>query len=129
MAIRNVLREDWVTFFQTFTSDHLGLLVSLGIDGQHPDKHDTIDIEARELPLREITANLRNKEGIVVISLGVSGDNPFWHVIESVFQVRVVTTGDGSKSALTIASLNGQTTTLVVKHEYLTDYTRTRAAR
>ncbi len=111
MPIREVLRDQWVALFQTFTSEHAGQLVSLGVNGRQP-KHEIVDIEAHELPLREIAADLKDKENTVVISLGLSSDKLLRHSIQSVSHVRVAWTEDGSESALEIESMNGQTTTL-----------------
>jgi len=111
MPIRELSRDQWGAFFATFTNDHSGSLVSLGVDGRQP-KHDLVDMEARVLPLREIAADLKDKESTIVISLGLSSDKLLRHAIPSVSHVRVTQSEDGSDSALAIESMNGQTTTL-----------------
>ncbi len=111
MPTREVLRDQWVAFFETFTSEQAGRLVSLGADGRQPN-HEIVDIEARELPLREIAADLKDKEDTVVISLGLSDDRLLRHAIASVSHVHVTQTEDGAASTLAIESRNGQTTTL-----------------
>jgi hypothetical protein len=111
MSIHEVLRDQWVEFFQTFTSEHAGELVSLGVDGRQP-KHEIVDIEVRELPLRGIVANLNDEESTIIISLGLSSDRLLRHSVLSVSHVRVTQTEGGFESALQIESRNGQTTTL-----------------
>ena len=111
MPTREVSRDQWAAFFEVFTAKHLDRLVSLGIEGE-PPKYESTDIEARELPLREVAADLKDRENTVVISLGLSSDKLLRHAIPSVSRVRVAQTEDGSDSTLTIESRNGQTTTL-----------------
>jgi hypothetical protein len=111
MSIHEVLRDQWVEFFQTFTSEHAGELVSLGVDGRQP-KHEIVDVEARELPLRGIAADLKDDESTVVISLGLSSDRLLRHSVLSVSHIYVNQTEGGFESALEIESRNGQTTTL-----------------
>jgi hypothetical protein len=111
MAKREIVREQWAEFFQTFTTENAGRLVSLGIDGTH-EKRESVAIEARELPLREIAVDLKDKENAVVISLGLSEDKLLRHSILAVSHVRVTQTEDGYESALEIESMNHQTTTV-----------------
>ena len=111
MPTREVLRDQWVAFFQTFTTEHVGRLVSLNVDGKQP-KHESAGIEARELPLREIAADLKDRANIIMISLGLSNVKLLRHAIPSVTHVRVAQREDGSDSALAIETRNGQTTTL-----------------
>jgi hypothetical protein len=116
MSVREVLRDQWVEFFQTFTSEHAGKLVSLGVDGRQP-KHEIVDIKARELPLRGIVAVLTDDESTIVISLGLSSDRVLRHSVLSVSHIRVTQTEDSFESALEIESRNGQTTTLNISTE------------
>ena|SRR5579859_2109108 len=111
MPTREIIRDQWVTFFETFTADHVDRLVSLAVNGKLPE-HDIVDVEARILPLREIAADLKDRVNTIVISLGLSRDKLLRHAIQSVSHVRVTRTEDGSASALAIESMNGQTTTL-----------------
>lgn len=111
MITREVLPDQWVGFFHTFTDKHAGQLVSIRIDGKY-SKHQIEGMEARKLPLREIAADLKAKENTVVISVGMSRSSLLWHAIEAVSHVRVVQAEDDSESALEIASMNGQTTIL-----------------
>lgn len=111
MPTHEVLRDQWVAFFRAFTAEHLGRMVSLNVQGRQP-KYESADIEARELPLRGIAADLKDQENTIVISLGLSSDRLLRHAVPSVSHVRVAQTEDGSDSALAIETRNGQTTTL-----------------
>jgi hypothetical protein len=111
MTLREILRDEWVTFFQTFTSDYADRLVRVGVESQQ-SKHKIVDTEARELPLREITASLKDKESTIVISLRLPNNMLLRHSVQSVTHVRVAEAEDGTTSALEIESANSQTTML-----------------
>jgi hypothetical protein len=110
MPTREILRDQWTAFFQAFTDEHAGRLVSLGMDVVHSE-HKIVDIEARERPLRQIAVD-EDKENAIVISLGLSNGNLLRHTIQSVSHIRVAPTADGSDSVLEVETMNGQTTTL-----------------
>ena len=119
MPTHEILREKWLEFFQTFTSDHEGWLVNLGIKGSHPDQEVT-DPEVRGLPLREITADLKDKENTIVISVGLSsGHDVMRHAIPMVSHVRLIQSDEAPdtvvQSALQIESMDGLTTTISLK--------------
>src|SRR5579859_4239898 len=105
MTTREVLRDQWVAFFEGFTGEHADSLVSLSLDGQQP-QHDVVDVEARVLPLREIAVDLKDKESTIVISLGLYSDKLLRHAISLVSHIRITQTEDGSDSALAIESMN-----------------------
>ena len=111
MPTREVPRDKWVKFFRTFTKNHEGWLISLGVRGREPG-HETVDIAARDLPLREIAADLKDNEHTVVITLRAHDDDLLRHVVSNVSRVRLTRTKEGTDSALRIESTNSQTTTL-----------------
>jgi hypothetical protein len=111
MPTREIPRDEWVKFFQTFTSEHEGWLVSLGLRGRQPG-HETADIAVRDLPLREIAADLKDKEHTIVIAVGAHEDDLLRHIVSEVSHVRLTRTKEGTDSALQIESANSQTTTL-----------------
>jgi hypothetical protein len=111
MTTSTIQREAWEAFFPAFSSLHSNQLVSLGVDGKQP-MHDAVEHVAREMPLRDISVDLKERESTVVISLGLSQDKLLRHSIASVSEVRVVQSEAGTDSALEIETMNGQTTTL-----------------
>src|ERR1700690_930933 len=111
MPTREIPRDKWVEFFEGFTTDHDSWLVSLNVKDQGAD-HQAGDTEARRLPLREIAADIKDKEHTIVISVGTSSDEMMWHEIEAVSHVYITQTEGGVDSALLVEARNGQATTL-----------------
>jgi hypothetical protein len=111
MPKREILREQWMETFQNFTSKHTGQLVRLDVDGTQPAS-EIVEVEAKELPLHEISADLKDKENSFMISLGLPSEILLRHSIQSVSHVYVTQAEDGSESTVEIESGNGQTTTL-----------------
>ena len=114
MPTREILRENWLEFFQTFTIEHTGWLVNVGIKGRQPD-YDAEDTEVRQLPLREITADLKDHENTVVITVGLAGHHVMRHSMQTVAHVRVTQSDAGVDTALQIESMDGGTTTVKFK--------------
>jgi Family of unknown function (DUF5335) len=111
MPTREIPRDKWVQYFEGFTTDHDSWLVSLHIKDKDAD-HKAGDTEARKLPLREISADVKDKEHTIVITVGTSGDEMMRHEIEAVSHVHITQTEDGIDSALLIEGRDGQATTL-----------------
>lgn len=109
MIKREILRAQWMEFFQTFTSDYAGRLVNFGNDGieDRHTHHEIGDIESRELPLRDLAADLKDGENTLVISLVLSSDQVLRHTIQCVSHVWVTQTENGAVVALGIQSKNG----------------------
>jgi hypothetical protein len=114
MSTREILPDQWVEFFQSFTSDHDGWLVSVGVKGRQPKraKYITGKREVRELPLRGIAADLKDKEHTVTVTVGTSKDKLLRHAVQTVSHVRLTQTEDGIDSGVQIESVNGQMTTV-----------------
>jgi hypothetical protein len=111
MQTHEIPRPTWVEFFQEFTGAHDGNLVNLAIKGRHPNQKQ-VDTEVRVLPLREISADLKDQENSVMISIGSYDGELLRHEVQKVSHVRLIQTDDGSDSALQIESTNGQTATI-----------------
>jgi Family of unknown function (DUF5335) len=108
-----ILRDQWTEFFRTFTTDYATRLVNFGADLKRTH-HQTGDKESRELPLRDITADPKDGENTLVISVNLTSERVLQHAIRWVAHVWVTQTDTGSVVALDIESKNGQTTTLNV---------------
>ena len=91
MPTREVLRDQWIPFFEAFASEHLGV-------GGRQIEHEIVGTEARGLPLQNISAGFKDRENTVVISLGESPGKLLRQSIQSVSHVRVAQTDDGSDS-------------------------------
>jgi len=111
MQTREIFRKTWAEFFQDFTSDHAGNLVNLEIKGWQPGQQQ-VDTEARSLPLRDISADLKDNENSVMIAVGEDANVLLRHEIEKVSHVRLIQSDSGIDTGLQIVSSNGQTATL-----------------
>jgi len=87
MSTSEILRDKWVEFFKSFTGDHSGCMVTLGVKDRR-NNHQGGAIEGREFPLRDIAADLKGKENTVVIMVGGRGDDLLTHEIRTVSHVR-----------------------------------------
>jgi hypothetical protein len=113
MSTHEILRDKWVEFFQSFTSDHSGWLVTLGVKARR-NNHKAPAIEGRQLPLRDIAADLKDKENTVVITIGGRGDDLLTHEVRTVSHVRLTQAENDPSAILNIEAANGQTTTFTV---------------
>jgi hypothetical protein len=114
MSTHEILRDQWVEFFQIFTKDHDGGLVRIGrkrIQTTHAGPA-TEKKQTRELHLRAISADLKNDETTITVTVGADGDKLLRHEVETVSHVRLIQTADGSDSGVQIESENGQMTTV-----------------
>jgi uncharacterized protein DUF5335 len=109
MPTREIAHEEWVTFFDGFSQQHQGWLVTIEV--LDPDLG--AQVEAQELELRGITAD--SKESVrSSISINV-GRTPWEHVTHTISDpshVRLKQTEEGANEALEIESAGG-TITLV----------------
>ena len=113
MSTRDILRDKWVEFFQSFASEHSGCLVTLRIKARN-NNDNAAAIEGRQLPLRDIAADLKDKENTVVITLGGRGDDLLTHEVRTASHVRLSQPEKFPVSILQIEAVNGQTTTLTI---------------
>ncbi len=113
MSTREILRDKWMEFFKSFSSDHSGWPVTLGVKARRNNQKAPA-IEGRQLPLRDIAADLKDKENTVVITIGGRGDDLLTHEVRGVLHVRLSQAENDPASILNIEAANGQTTTLTV---------------
>jgi len=111
MKTNEIRRDTWMEFFQDFSSDHAGNLVNLVIKGWQLDQKQA-ETEAQMLPLREISADLKDQENSVMISIGSYDGDLLRHEVQKVSHVRLIQTDVGADSALQIESADGQMATI-----------------
>jgi Family of unknown function (DUF5335) len=119
MSTREILRDQWVEFFQSFTDDHNDGLVRIGLKGVQPKQEKSVmnkplpeKKQARELHLRGISADLKDHENTVTVTVGVAGDKLLRHEVQTVAHVRLLQTDEGTDTGVQIESVNGQMTTV-----------------
>jgi Family of unknown function (DUF5335) len=109
MPTREVPRHAWSDFFDRFSRQHQGWLVSLDVTGLDSRRQ----VRAYEVPLVGITAELQADRGDrIEVALGTSGGKHVTHIIRAATQVQLHETEEGAHEGVDIASATGGTTRL-----------------
>jgi hypothetical protein len=103
METVEIPREDWIRRLNEFTAVHEGWLVSLDILGVELGAQPEID----NLPLLGVSADRVNHDGTIVVSVALSRNEHFTHIIEAVTRIYLERTDDGAEVALQIESADG----------------------
>ena len=103
MPTRYIPRDEWTSFFDGFSLQHREWLVSIEVLSSDIGAQ----VEAREVPLQGITADLRDGgEDIISIIVGRIPEEHLTHNIYAPTHVRLKQTKDGADEALEIESPN-----------------------
>src|SRR5579875_2746239 len=103
MATRAIPREQWVGFFDRFSTDHEGQSATLeAIGGEVGD--ETV---AEELYFHGISADLKDGENRIAIQIGPAVDNGTTHTIGEPAGVWLKDGTDGEETSLEIRSADG----------------------
>jgi len=109
MQTREIPRDEWVAFFDSFSRQHEGWLVRLEVFGSDIGAQ----IEAEELPLQGISAELKGDgEDTISIIIGEAPEQHVTHSIAAPAHVRLEETEQGAHEALQIETTDGNTTLL-----------------
>jgi len=101
MPAREIPRNEWKTFVDTFTRQHEGWLATLEILAPDIDAQE----EAHDLPLEGITATSReDAPGTISISLGKTAEDHMTHTITNPTRIWLEQTSQGANAALEIES-------------------------
>lgn len=106
MRTRNIAPEEWTDFFDSFSRQHAGWLVTVEVIGTEVGAQ----IEARDVPLGGVSA--APDESTVWLALGRQPADHVTHRVDHVRGVRLQQTDDGADQALQIES-DGDVMTLV----------------
>ncbi len=106
MPTREIPRDEWVTFFNGFSQQHQGWLVTVEVF--HPDLG--AQVEAQELALRGITADLEQAGDDITIDIGSTPLEHVTHTIANPTHLWLKQTAAGADEALEIEFVNGMTT-------------------
>jgi len=113
MPAHELSRDTWVAFFQTFTHDHLNSLTTMEVDEQRIIRK-IAGIEAHELPLREIAADVKDRESTIVITLGSKDDESITHEVREVEHIQLDQNDSKLGATLTFTAKGGDKTTLKI---------------
>jgi len=108
MGTRDIPRNEWPQFFDSFSRQHQGWLSTIEVLG--PDIG--AQVETREQPLIGITADLKDEENSIAIMLGAEANAHVDHVIRDPSHVQLKETPEGAHEALHIESNTGPATLL-----------------
>lgn len=107
---REIIRDEWVSFFTEFSQRHARWLVTMEMLGPELGAQ----IEGRSVRFEGINADLKDGENVVTIDLGESADNRLTHAIRHPRRIWVgqCETAKGTFETLDIEAEDG-TKTLV----------------
>ena len=101
MATQQIPRDEWTTFFDTFSRQHEGWLATLEVLGTEIGAQQ----EARDLPLEGITAAGKGAAAeTIAISIGKTPEDHVTHTITEPTRVWLEQTSEGANAALEIES-------------------------
>ena len=105
--MREIPREEWTEFLDSFSRQHEGWLVTVEVLGEEIGAQ----MEAEGKPLEGITAKLKNGgEDSISIIVGRTPAEHITHNIQSPTHVRIQQAENGADIALQIESSDGETT-------------------
>ena len=118
MATREISKDEWVTFFDSFSRQHQGWLITVEVLGSDIGAQ----VESRDEPLVGITADLKNTdEEVITILTGGQSKDHLAHMIRAPVHVSLKQTDEGAHEAVHIESKQGTTTLLRFRSPVLSE--------
>ncbi|HEV8712653.1 MAG TPA: DUF5335 family protein [Candidatus Binatia bacterium] len=111
MLNKEIPREQWIKFFNDFSKQHEGWIVTLEVLGSDLGDQE----EVSKLPLVGVSADLKDRESRIAIIVGGRPDAHLTHVINSPKRVWLKQPEEVAHDTIAIESEDG-TTTLVRFH-------------
>ena len=109
MKTKEIAKNEWPKFFDAFSRQHEGWLVSLEIFGSEIGAQ----VEERQLTLEGITDETNGTDGnTIMIMIGAKPDDHITHSIARPRQVNLEQTDEGADAALAIKGEDGTTALL-----------------
>ena len=109
MPTREIPRENWNSFFDTFSRQHEGWLATLEVLGRDFGAQE----EAHELPLEGVSISSGTNEAeTIAISIGKTPESHISHTVLKPTHVWIEQTQDGADAALEIESEDDSKTLL-----------------
>jgi hypothetical protein len=108
MSTREVTRNEWTSFFDTFSKQHEGWLASLEILGDEVGAQQ----EAIELPFEGISLNAEDEAESLIINFGKTVEDHVSHTVERPRHVWLKETAEGAHDSLEIEEEGNQKTLL-----------------
>lgn len=112
MKTKEIAKEEWSAFFDSFSRRHQGRLVNLEIFGPEIGAQ----VEERQLALEGITDEWNETEGnTIMIMTGVKPDDHITHSISGPTAISLEQTDQGEDAALAIRGEDGTTALLTFR--------------
>jgi hypothetical protein len=108
MGTQEIPRDEWKTFFDSFSRQHEGWLATLEVLGSEIGAQR----EARDLPLEGISAISKDAAETIAISLGRTPEDHITHTITEATRVWLEQTPQGANAVLEIESADDGKTLL-----------------
>ena len=105
---REIPRNEWVKFFNGFSKQHSGGQVTLHVI----DADMGAQVEAENLPLQGISADLKDNEDLIEINVGEPSGSHVEHQVAEPTHVRLKQNAQGADEALEIETEGGTMTLL-----------------
>lgn len=119
MKTKEIPKEQWTQFFETFSRQHDGWLITLEIFGQDIGAQ----IEERELTFEGITDEWDEVSGsIITVMTGHKPEEHITHAIALPTEVCLEQTDEGADVALAIKSADGMTALLRFRSPMLPEW-------
>jgi hypothetical protein len=108
MKTKQIPRNEWAEFFDSFSRQHEAWRITLEVFGSEIGDQ----IEERDLPLAGITAELTDAGDEIEIMMGAKPNDHITHTITAPAEVALEQTDEGADVALAIKAADGTTTLL-----------------
>ena len=112
MQTKEIPREQWLSFFDNFSKEHAGWIVTLEVLGSEIGDQE----EANGLPLVGISADVKDRENQIEIVVGGRPDADVTRIINTPKRVWVKPPNVVGDEALEVESKDGITTLLTFHH-------------
>jgi Family of unknown function (DUF5335) len=114
--MKEIPREQWAEFLDSFSRQHEGWLVTVEVLSEEIGAQ----VEAKAKPLEGITAELRGgREDSISITVGLTPEERVTHNIQSPTHIRIEQAPNGADMALQIESSEGATTLVSLRSPML----------
>lgn len=105
---REIPRREWSEFFNGFSQQHMGWLVTLEL----LDRELGAQVVAENLPLRSISSDIKDGEDIILVNVGATAADHANHAVPNPTYIRLQLDDQGAHQALEIETASGATTLL-----------------
>lgn len=111
MAVQLIPRETWVQFFNDFSREYQGKVAAIEVVRSNAQT----DVVAQNLPLVGVSADQKDGENLITITVGDDEQNSVTRIIDDPLRVAVDQPRAGITPSLRIESMSEATTLLTLR--------------